>query len=73
MTPSGFGALVKLLRMTGPQSIEAARLVLVEGRTQTEAIKATGLSQAGVSQAVGRCKAGIALAQEVAQGAIQLP
>ena len=69
MTPEAFRALVKLLRMTGAASIEAARLVLVEGKTQTEAIKATGLSQAGVSQAVGRCKAGIELAKEVAQGA----
>ena len=73
ISQEAFTALVKLLRMTGIASIEAARLVLVEGKTQTEAIKATGLSQAGVSQAVGRCKAGIALAREVAQGAIQIP
>lgn len=73
MTPEAFSALVKLLRMTGTPSIEAARLVLVEGKTQTEAIKATGLSQAGASQAVRRCRAGIELAKKVAQGAIQLP
>lgn len=71
MTPSGFEALVKLLRMTGPQSIEAARLVLVDGKAQREAVEATGISQAGASQAVRRCRAGIELAKKVAQGAVQ--
>lgn len=73
MTPEGFAALVKLLRMTGAPSIEAARLVLVEGKTQTEAAQATGISLPGASQAVKRCKAGIALAKEVAEGAVQFP
>ncbi len=68
MTPEAFAALVKLLRMTGAPSIEAARLVLVEGKTQKEAIEATGITQAGASQAVKRCRAGIALAKEVADG-----
>lgn len=63
MTPSGFEALVKLLRMTGPQSIEAARLVLVDGMRQVDAAKATGLTAQGVSQVVKACKAGLALAK----------
>lgn len=66
MTPEAFAALVKLLRMTGAQSIEAARLVLVEGKTQKEAVEATGITQAGASQAVKRCRAGLELARMAA-------
>jgi predicted DNA-binding protein (UPF0251 family) len=63
MTPEAFRAIVKLLRMTGASSIEAARLVLVEGRSQKDAAMATGLTAPGVSQAVRKCRAGLELAK----------
>lgn len=66
MTPEAFAALTKLLRMTGAPSIEAARLVLVEGKTQKEAAQATGLTAPGVSQAVRKCRAGLELARTAA-------
>lgn len=69
MSPGAFHALIKLLRMTGIPSIEAARLVLVEGKTQKEAAQATGLTAPGVSQAVRACKAGIELAKIAAEQA----
>ena len=66
LTEEAFRALVKLLRMTGIPSIEAARLVLVEGKTQKEAAQATGLTAPGVSQAVRKCRAGLELARVAA-------
>lgn len=66
MTPEAFQALVKLLRMTGAKSIEAARMVLVEGRSQKDAALATGLTAPGVSQAVRKCRAGLELARMAA-------
>lgn len=66
MTPEAFRALIKLLRMTGVPSIEAARLVLVEGRSQKDAALATGLTAPGVSQAVRKCRAGLELAKVAA-------
>lgn len=66
MTPEAFAALVKLLRMTGAPSIEAARLVLVEHKAQKEAAQATGLTAPGVSQAVRKCRAGLVLARTAA-------
>lgn len=66
MNDQAFRAIVKLLRMTGAASIEAARLVLVEGRSQKDAALATGLTAPGVSQAVRKCKAGLELARVAA-------
>lgn len=66
MTDQAFAAIVKLLRMTGNKSIEAARLVLVEGRSQKDAAQATGLTAPGVSQAVRKCRAGLELARVAA-------
>lgn len=66
ITEKSFHALVKLLRMTGVPSIEAARLVLVEGKTQKEAAQATGLTAPGVSQAVRNCREGLELARTAA-------
>ena len=66
MTDQAFAAIVKLLRMTGAASIEAARLVLVEGRSQKDAALATGLTAPGVSQAVRKCKTGLELARVAA-------
>lgn len=66
ITEKSFHALVKLLRMTGTPSIEAARLVLVGGKAQKEAAQATGLTAPGVSQAVRKCRAGLELARVAA-------
>lgn len=66
MNDQAFRAIVKLLRMTGAASIEAARLVLVEGRSQKEAAQATGLTAPGVSQAVRKCRVGLELARVAA-------
>lgn len=66
MNDQAFRAIVKLLRMTGAPSIEAARLVLVDGKTQKEAALATGLTAPGVSQAVRKCRAGLELARVAA-------
>jgi len=48
-----FETLAKLLRSDGP-SKEAARLVLVEGKTVMEAVAATGALQPNVSRSVAR-------------------
>jgi predicted DNA-binding protein (UPF0251 family) len=56
-----FDALAKLLRMKSGPAREAARLVLVHRFKVGEAAWATGASQPSVSNAVARCKRGIAL------------
>ena len=65
MTPAQFEALAKLLGLRGGPSAEAARLVLVDGVSVTEAAARTGVSQPGVSNAVARCRKGLELARAV--------
>lgn len=65
MTPAQFDALAKLLRLRDP-SREAARLVLVDGLAGVAAAAATGVSAQGVSNAVQRVRAGLALAKRAA-------
>lgn len=53
LTPAQFWAICQIARTSDP-SREAARLVLVEGRTVTAAAAATGVEQPNVSRIVGR-------------------
>lgn len=55
MTPAQFWALTQVARTVEP-SREAARLVLVEGRTTVAASAATGVLQPSVSRLVGRLR-----------------
>lgn len=62
MTESQFAALAKLSGVGQTASREAARLVLVLGRKQIDAAAETGLSVAGVNNAVTRCRRNLRLA-----------
>lgn len=53
----------------GPQTIEIARGVLVEGKSQTSFVEATGLTKGAVSQAVKRVRQ----AAEKLKGAEPIP
>tara|TARA_R110002124_G_scaffold128157_4_gene288550 strand:+ start:4339 stop:4590 length:252 start_codon:yes stop_codon:yes gene_type:complete len=55
MTGEQYDALVRLMRGS-PESAanKAARLVLVDGLTQAEAVRETGATRSTVSDAVGR-------------------
>lgn len=53
MNEAQFEVLAKLLRSRDPART-AARLVLLEDKSVTEAVAETGMSQPGVSQAVRR-------------------
>ena len=65
LTPDQFAALAKLLRLrTGPAQ-DAARMVLVDGASQADAARATGLTPQAVNNAVKRARAGLALALAV--------
>lgn len=55
LTPAEFEIVSKLLQSKEPAR-SAARLVLVEGKTITEAVTATGLLQPSVSRVVRRCR-----------------
>lgn len=55
MTPAQFWALTQIARTSEP-SREAARLVLVEGRTTVAAAIATGVLQPSVARLVGRLR-----------------
>ena len=55
MTPAQFWALAQIVRTSEP-SREAARLVLVEGRTTVAAAAATGVLQPSVARLVGRLR-----------------
>ncbi|WP_339869097.1 hypothetical protein [Pseudohongiella nitratireducens] len=63
-----FNALAQLIQLRQGRSKEAARLVLVDGKTTSEAAHETDLSLQAVSNVVTRCKRGIALAEEVCRG-----
>lgn len=53
LTETQFQACLKGLEV-GPQTIEIARAVLVEGKPQASFVKALGLTKGAVSQAVQR-------------------
>lgn len=55
LTPAQFWALAQVARTSEP-SREAARLVLVEGRTTVSAAAATGVLQPSVARLVGRLR-----------------
>lgn len=60
MTPAQFWAICQIARTSEP-SREAARLVLVEGRTTVAAAEATGVLQPSVARLVGRLRRAHAL------------
>jgi DNA-directed RNA polymerase specialized sigma24 family protein len=62
-----FDALAELLRLREGVSSQAARLVLVGGLSQAEAGRQTGLSTAGVGNAVRRVRRGLELAKLAAR------
>lgn len=68
MTGDQFMALAELLRMRGGASQEAARLVLVEGLSTTEAARRVGTSPQGVSNVLASCRHGLELARRATQG-----
>lgn len=63
MTSSQFAALAQLLRLRAGPAQDAARLVLVDGASQADAARATGLTQQAVHNAVKRVQAGLERAQ----------
>jgi len=67
MNPAAFDALAELLRLRASRSREAARLVLVDGMSQSDAARAVGVSRAGVNNVVATCRRGLDLAQRATQ------
>ena len=65
MTPAQFHALAQLLRLRIGPAQDAASMVLVEGASQADAARTTGLTPQAVNNAVKRARAGLALAQAV--------
>lgn len=63
MTASQFTALAQLLRVREGDSKTAALLVLVDGVSQADAARLTGLTPSGVGKVVTRLRRGLALAQ----------
>ena len=64
MTPSQFDALARLAGLDeASRSREAARLVLVEGLTQAEAARQTGITRVVSGRAVKRCLEALELAR----------
>jgi predicted DNA-binding protein (UPF0251 family) len=67
VTAEQFAALATLTQMRVGPAQESTRLVLVDGITQAEAGRRTGLSQQGVYNAVQRARKAMTLAQIAAQ------
>jgi len=65
LTGDQFDALAELLRLRGGASQEAARLVLVDGLSTTEAARQVGLSSQAVSKVLATCRRGLELAQRI--------
>jgi len=65
MTADQFEALAELLRLRGGDSQEAARLVLVDGLSTTEAAKRCDLSPQAVSKVLASCRRGMELVSRV--------
>ena len=68
VTPAQFWALTQIARTSEP-SREAARLVLVEGRTTVAAAEATSVLQPSVSRLVSRLRRAHALLADAYAGA----
>lgn len=66
MTQDQFDALAELLRLRGGAAKEAARMVLIDGLSPADAARATGISPQSVTNAVTRCRKGLALSKIVA-------
>lgn len=67
VTPEQFAALAELLRLRAGLAQDAARMVLVDGVSQADAARATGLTQQAVHNAVKRALAGLALTKRAAR------
>jgi predicted DNA-binding protein (UPF0251 family) len=67
VTPDQFAALARLTQMRAGPAQEVVRLVLVDGITQAQAGRRTGLSPQGVHNAVTRARKAMALAQIAGQ------
>lgn len=65
MTPDQFLALAQLLRLRAGLAQDAARMVLVDGVSQADAARSTGLTPQAVHNAVKRVQAGHELALAV--------
>lgn len=59
-----FDALARLIRVRDGASRSAALLVLVDGMSQADAARQTGLTPSGVARVVGRLRRGAALARD---------
>lgn len=68
MTPDQFAALADLLRLRDGGAREAARLVLVEGLSITQAGERAGVSRQSAGNTVARCRAGLELVRRVVGG-----
>lgn len=71
MTSAQFNALAQLLRVRDGASRQAAHMVLVDGHTQADTARLTGLTPAGVGNVVGRFRRGLELAQTAAALAVK--
>lgn len=67
MTNVQFQTLAQLLRLRAGLAQNAARMVLVDGVSQADAARATGITPQAVHNAVSRCRTGLALALVVAK------
>jgi predicted DNA-binding protein (UPF0251 family) len=67
VTADQFTALAQLTQMRAGPAQEATRLVLVDGITQAEAGRRTGLTDQGVYNAVQRARKALTLAQIAGQ------
>lgn len=63
MTTDQFNALAQLLRLQDGASRQAASMVLVDGHSQADVARLTGLTVSGVAKVVGRVRSGLALAR----------
>ncbi|WP_443191416.1 hypothetical protein [Pseudomonas indica] len=63
MTREQFAALAELLRLRSSASQEAARLVLVDGLSPSEAARQAGTTPQAVSNVLASCRKGIELAR----------
>jgi len=72
MTPEQFTALAALAKMQDSPSREAARLVLCNGSSVTDAAASVGISQPGANQAVLRMRRALALAERAVTVAVTM-
>lgn len=61
LTPDQFDALAELIRLRGGASQEAARLVLVDGMSPSDAARQVEASPQAVSNVLASCRRGLAL------------